>query len=351
MKTIELIQTGGTIAMSLDRDGMALDPERWTQTLYSEIPELGEIAGIEVSKLFFEDSSDLNPTHWETIARHIHARRGMVDGFVILHGTDTMAFTASALAFVLQGLDTPVILTGSQVPLSTIRSDARRNLVNAVEMATQDLPEVCICFNDTLYRGCRTTKMSIGDFNAFESPNFPPLVRIGLSFERIPEAQRTSGWNDAHRFLGRTLMTSSDSKTHPNSSLFSSRVFVLPLFPGLSPSILANLPLGEFDAIIIQAYGSGNFPTIASHSLLPQMNTWLNEGVKVIISSQAPYDAVNLDAYASGRRALEMGAISAGDMTLEAATAKAMLLLGSEQGNAHFTEAFVTPWVGERSGS
>jgi L-asparaginase len=127
--------------------------------------------------VFFEDSSDINHHHWTGLCKAIEEHYDEYDGFVILHGTDTMAYTASALSFGLQSVSKPVILTGSQVPMSSIRSDARRNLVNAIELATHPIPEVAICFNDHLFRGNRSTKMSIGDFDAFSSPNYPPWLR------------------------------------------------------------------------------------------------------------------------------------------------------------------------------
>lgn len=159
MKKILLIQTGGTIAMdSIEGEQPRLNPEKWTELMYEAIPELSEVAKVEMERLFFKDSSDIHKKHWGKLAEFIFQRYKNYDGFVILHGTDTMAYTASALSFALQGLDKPVILTGSQVPMSNIRSDARRNLVNAIEMATLSLPEVAICFNDFVYRGNRSTK-------------------------------------------------------------------------------------------------------------------------------------------------------------------------------------------------
>lgn len=212
MKKILLIQTGGTIAMNAKGDGVALDPEGWSQTLYSEIPELNEIAELSTCPLFFEDSSDLNPQHWVTLAGCIEEHYDTYDGFVILHGTDTMAWSASALSYSLQNLGKPVIFTGSQLPMSSIRSDARRNLVNAVELATKDITEVGICFNDALYRGCRSTKMSIGDFDAFGSPNYPPLADIGIEIDIKAQPQ----------------VHSSELR---NSARFSNELFVVTLFP------------------------------------------------------------------------------------------------------------------------
>ena len=192
MKKIMLIQTGGTIAMAFDQaenDSI----HGWSDVISNEVPELKSIADIDMHHLFLEDSSNINHTHWSKLALLIKKYYGNYDGFIILHGTDTMAYTASALSFCLQNIQKPVILTGSQVPMAQLRSDARRNLVNAVEMATMDINEVAICFNDYLFRGNRSTKTSIGDFDAFTSPNYPPLAEIGISIEQKKKEKKTGG--------------------------------------------------------------------------------------------------------------------------------------------------------------
>lgn len=170
--------------MSAKGDGVELNPDAWSDTLVERVPQLGELAQIQTLPLFFEDSSDLNHTHWVQLAECINSHYDEFDGFVVLHGTDTMAYTTSALSYAFQNLGKPVIFTGSQVPLSSIRSDARRNLINSIEMATSNLQEVAICFNDHVYRGNRATKLSIGDFDAFGSPNLDPLATIGLEINR-----------------------------------------------------------------------------------------------------------------------------------------------------------------------
>jgi len=184
MKKVLLIQTGGTIAMQAQKDGISLDPEKWSEQLYRQIPLLQDIASIDVEPLLFEDSSDLHPTDWNKLLASIETHYEQYDGFVVLHGTDTMAYTSSALSFSIQQLNKPIIFTGSQVPLSRIRSDAQRNLVNSIEIATSELHEVAICFNDHVFRANRATKMSIGDFDAFSTPNYPELAEIGLEIRR-----------------------------------------------------------------------------------------------------------------------------------------------------------------------
>lgn len=309
MKNILLLQTGGTIAMDIAEDGNPrLDVTKGTDIIYREIPELSEIAEIEITSPFFEDSSDVARDQWQRLIHCIRENYAQYDGFVILHGTDTMAYTASALSFGLQNLAKPVILTGSQVPMANIRSDARRNLVNAIEIATMPLPEVAICFNDFVYRGNRTTKMSIGDFDAFASPNFPPLAEIGLNIELNESHAPATG--DLHCF-----------------DTFSEAIFLLTIYPGLSPQFLQRLDLSNIKVLIIETFGSGNFPQSKKYGLLPFLRRCIDEEIVLVFTSQAPYDAVDLSKYESGRKAAELGALSAGDMTTEATLTKIMYLL------------------------
>ena len=214
--------------------------------------------------------------------------------------------------------------------MSSIRSDARRNLVNAIEMATLPLNEVAICFNDHIYRGNRATKVSIGDFDAFASPNFPPLAEIGLKIEvkaeyREPEA--------------------------PLKSLasFDDRLFLLKIFPGMNPVYLKGLDLTDLRAVVIEAFGTGNFPVKGDRSLLPFLERCVDRGITVAVTSQAPYDAVDLTQYAGGRKAMGIGALGAGDMTTEAAITKLMHLLAQGEGDEWIRQKFGTSIAGEIS--
>lgn len=328
MKQILLVQTGGTIAMDIIMGEPRLDPSKWSEVMYKEIPELSQIAEIDIKQLFFEDSSDIDPDHWSRLIRFIEKQYDTYDGFVILHGTDTMAYTACALSFGLQNLSKPVILTGSQVPMSNIRSDARRNLVNAIEMATLPLNEVAICFNDFVYRGNRATKMSIGDFDAFDSPNFPPLAEIGLHIE-------------IRKHLGAT-----NEPLHCSPE-FDNTVFLLKTFPGLNPSILNRIDLSNIRALVVEAFGSGNFPVQGDANLLPFFKQCIENDTLLIITSQAAYDSVELDKYHSGRKALEIGALGAGDMTTEATLTKIMYLLANYSSNEEIKARFTKNIVGE----
>ncbi len=317
--------------MHFDRDSTELDPGKWSDVLYQEIPELEKIAQLKIRNLFFEDSSDINQTHWLQLSNTLADEADSFDGFVILHGTDTMAYTASALSFSLRNFPKPVILTGSQVPMSNIRSDARRNLVNAVELATSEIQEIAICFNDHLYRGNRSTKMSINDFDAFTSPNFQPLAEIGI---RI-------------KFSDEIIRSSTDKFEH--LPYFNNSVHVIRLFPNLDPVMLDCLNLERTDAVIFEAFGIGNIPVKGEYNMLPFVEKCMDHRCHVIITSQAAYDAVNLDIYSSGKALKKMGALSAGDMTMEAVLTKTMHLLGLQSSHEEFRKLFSENLSGERS--
>ena len=314
--------------MSAKGDGVELNPESWSQLLYEKIPLLNELAEIQTIPLFFEDSSDLNSSHWISIGECIQNHYEEYDGFVILHGTDTMAYTASALSFSLQHLAKPTILTGSQVPMSNLGSDARRNLINSIKMATTDLSEVAICFYDHVYRGNRTTKMSIGDFDAFSSPNFPPIARIGSEIKSYVAPRK-------------------EVQPFELKASFSNELLVFTIFPSLNTEYLLNLDLSKLKAILVHSFGSGNFPGKGVHSLLPFFERCRNHSVILVILSQAEYDAVNLSKYSAGRTALQIGAISGGDMTLEAALTKMMWLLGNYNSKDEVESLFLQDLAGE----
>lgn len=316
--------------MHFDKRREQLDPDRWSEVLYREMPELSKIADIEVQSIFFEDSSDLSPQEWTKLAEQIEIERENYSGFVILHGTDTMAYTASALSFALPDIDKPVILTGSQVPMSRIRSDAKRNLVNSIELATLPIPEVAICFNDHLYRGNRSTKMSIGDFDAFTSPNYPPLAEIGIHIE-LSENIRTI-----------------KKKTQGFQPAFSDRVFVLKIYPGLNPELLHSIQLDNVGAVILEAFGTGNIPVKDKYSLIPFVERCRKQECHVLVTSQAAYDAVDLSLYQSGRELDNLGALSAGEMTMEATLTKTMNLLAMNLSERDFSIRFCSSAAGER---
>jgi L-asparaginase len=333
MKRILILHTGGTITMQLH--GSQRDSSRTAISFNldffdEQVPGLQEIAGLESRTLFLEDSSNMLPELWVRLAEAIEADYGNFDGFVVLHGTDTMAYTASALSFAFENLSKPVVFTGSQVPLSNRRTDARRNLINSVELATLNLPEVCICFNDRVYRGNRATKISIGDFDAFASPNHPVLAEFGLNLDIRSQYRPDPG---AFR----------------NRARFDPRVQLVKLFPGMDFSRAIPGDASDVRAMVIEAYGSGNLPAGSSHTLIPALGKYIGSGGIVIITSQAVYDEVDLDKYEGGRQAKKLGAISAGDMTTEACITKIMYLLAHYDDNITIRDLFRENLAGERT--
>ena len=328
IKNILLIQTGGTIAMSAKGDGVALDPSAWSHPLIEKIPQLSELTIIHTIPFFFEDSSDLNHHHWIKLAECIHMHYHEYDGFVVIHGTDTMAFTASALSFALKYLTKPIVFTGSQVPLASIRSDARRNLINSIEIATSNLQEVVICFNDQVYRGNRTTKLSIGDFDAFGSPNLPPLATIGLEVKFCVETKKII-------------------QPFSMESNFSNELIVLTVFPSLDINYLLNLDITKLKAIIVRSFGSGNIPTKGNYSVLPFLEKCTDHGVIVAMISQAYFDAIDLSKYVAGKKISQAGAISCRDMTLEASLTKMMWLLAQYNNKETIQSEFLKDMAGE----
>ncbi|HEY2748034.1 MAG TPA: asparaginase, partial [Polyangia bacterium] len=244
MKRVLILHTGGTLGMSSRRPS-ALQPDTYAHEILSRVPELAALARVDTRILCNLDSSDVGPEEWSALADEIAAARAEHDGVVVIHGTDTMAYTASALSFALGGLDKPVVLTGSQRPLGEIRSDARRNLVDAVDLATRDLPEVGVCFDGQLLRGNRATKGDAWSYSAFASPNCPPLARLGLDVEIGAHVRRPQ-------------------QPFAVDARFDPRVAVCYVTPAMPPALLERVGAGEGDGgirgVVLAAFGVGNVP-------------------------------------------------------------------------------------------
>lgn len=307
-----------------------LEPDVYTQDLLAELPVLRKIAEIEARILFNLDSADMQPHHWVQIGRVVHEALPLYDGVVVIHGTDTMAYTASALAFLLPGLDRPVVLTGSQRPLTDVRTDARTNLVDACLLATSRIPEVGIAFGSKLLRGCRATKLDAWGMSAFGSPCCPPLAELGVGVNLAP-----------HTLLPRAL--------EPFDDRLEPRVLAFRTFPGLDPKLVIGALTSGVRGLVVEAFGTGNVPLL-ENSFIPVLEAARGIDVPVVIVSQSPRGAVDLGRYAGGVAAAKAGAIGAGDMTPEAALTKLMVTLGraGAQGAVRAArEAFSRAWVGE----
>lgn len=313
-----LIFTGGTISMAEDPTTGALRPIDFNR-LQDFMPELKDINVRFNSVPFipFIDSSDMNPDIWQEIAQIIEQNYNDYDGFVVLHGTDTMAYTASALSFMLENLSKPVIFTGAQLPIGMLRSDAKENLLTAIEIATAYenghpvVPEVCIFFEDTLFRGNRTTKKNAEHFNAFNSYNYPPLAKAGV---HIKYFRTYIHYNE------RDLRLKVRSKTDRN-------VAILKLFPGITQqTVEAILNIPDLKAVVIESFGAGNAPRKAwLFELLKEAN---ERGIILVNRSQCSTGSVEMGRYETSLNLMYAGVISAYDCTIEAIVTKLMYLLG-----------------------
>jgi len=330
MKHLLLVHTGGTLGM-VGGKPHPLRPDTLASTVHSFVPELGEIAAIDFEVFANVDSSELQPEHHENLAKYIFARYESYDGFVIIHGTDTMAYTASALSFLLRGLTKPIVITGSQRPISELRSDAKGNLTAACVLAAEApaIPEVSIFFGTVLLRGCRATKIWTTHYDAFISPNCPPLANVGVSIERGAHIRRPG-----------------DGPTHPGR--LGRSLFVVRMFPGLEPDLLRRLLDDGVSGIVIEAFGVGGVP-VHERSLIPFLEAAAARNVPVILRTQCLYGPVDPSLYEGGSLAVRAGAIAAGDMTSEAALLKLSVLVGQGANVAQIREELTKDWAGERS--
>jgi L-asparaginase len=312
-----IIYTGGTI-------GMVNDPSSGTLTafnfdhLYQQIPEIKRL-NVQLETISFEkpvDSSEMNPTYWKQIAEIIFENYTVYDGFVILHGSDTMAYTASALSYMLQGLSKPVILTGSQLPIDEIRTDGRENVLTSIEIAaakhsdgSSRIKEVAIYFENNLFRGNRTTKISANAFKAFSSPNYPPLATAGIHIN-----YQTGLQNEMQTLQ---LFTALDN-----------RVALLKIFPGFNASVYQSLfDISKIKGIILETFGAGNAPTDKSFDDL--IERYIADGGIVLNITQCNSGSVEQGLYETSSFFQKVGVIGGGDMTTEAAVCKFMYALGN----------------------
>jgi len=305
---ILLVSTGGTITMVANGEG-TLSPCDDADKLLSLVPEIRTLADVDVLPLVNLDSANLQPDLWLSLSQTIYERMSSYDGFVVTHGTDTLAFTAAALSFILQELPKPVVITGAQVPLGDIGSDGRSNLINAFRVAVLDIAEVVVVFGSQVIRGTRAKKTSAFDLQAFSSVNSPPIGTIGLSILL----------QGGHR---------NRSRRKPLLRNFLSQdVAMISVYPGLKPYIIAFLA-SKHRGIVIEGYGSGNIPTEGVASLCPAIAAATARKVAVVVCTQCMVGSTEMELYQVGRAALKAGAIPAMDMTPETSLVKLMWVLG-----------------------
>ena len=334
-----LIYTGGTIGMIKDSETRVLKPFDFQQ-ITTEVPELNKFE-CEIDTFLFEaplDSSNMNPNVWTRIAEIIEDKYADYDGFVILHGSDTMAFTASALSFMLHGLNKPVILTGSQLPIGTIRTDGKENLITAIEIAAAKkankplAPEVAIYFEYNLYRGNRTTKVNSEDFEAFNSFNYPLLAEAGIKI----------------KYNTRNIL---DVDTESKLSVykkFDRNVASLKLFPGITKEFVSHfMKTPGLKAMVLETFGSGN--ATSEDWFLSLLKKAIDKEIVIVNVTQCKGGGVDQSKYESGNSLEAIGVISGGDITFEAAITKLMLLLGGKTSAEKVKTKFLSPFCGEIS--
>lgn len=340
MKTkarILLIYTGGTIGMSKDFETGALKAFNFNKLL-QKIPELKQL-DCAIETYSFEDpidSSNMNPEQWCNIGSVIEENYDSFDGFVVLHGSDTMSYSASALSFMLENLNKPVIFTGSQLPIGDLRTDAKENLITAIQIASllengkPIIKEVCLYFEYKLYRGNRTTKINAEHFRAFTSPNYPELVESGVHLKLYPEL-----------FLSE--ISDKPLKLHKK---MDNNVAIVKMFPGMSETVLAGiLSIKNLKGIILETYGSGNAPT--EDWFLNLMRKAILDGLHIVNVTQCSGGSVNMGQYETSTVLKEIGVISGKDITTEAAITKLMYLLGYNIAPDKFKTIFETSLRGE----
>ena len=302
---ILIIYTGGTFGMTYDRDGV-LVPFDFADILH-ELPTLKNLA-LEITAFSFVnpiDSSNINIDHWQLIGKIIFDQYEHQDGFVVLHGTDTMAYTTSALSFMLDGLQKPVVFTGAQLPISEARSDAREHLITALDIASARkdgfalVPEVCIYFDYELLRGNRSKKVESMQFDAFDSGNYPPLAKAGVKI-------------DYNFSVIRSPMSSTGLKLR---SKFETNIAILKLFPGIDINVVkAVLGVPGLKAVVLETYGSGNAPTLGW--LLEELKKAIERGIIILNISQCPGGRVTQGRYETSKWLQQIGVISGADMTI-----------------------------------
>ncbi|WP_186754837.1 asparaginase [Echinicola salinicaeni] len=336
--SVLIIYTGGTLGMAYDEEG-SLVPFNFGQIL-EKIPNLTNM-NIAITVISFPepiDSSNVNMQHWVDMAYIIYENYDTYDGFVVLHGTDTMAYSASMLSFMLKGLSKPVIFTGAQLPISAMRSDARENLMTSLEIAISKangkpiVPEVCIFFNHMLLRGNRAKKMQSVHFDAFESENYPPLAEAGIVIDFNYAAIKPYKEGVQLKYLNK----------------LDKSVMILKLFPGITAEVMDScFNTKGLRGVVMETYGSGNSPT--EDWFVECIDRAVKKGIIILNVSQCNGGRVIQGRYETSKELKRIGVLSGGDITSEAAICKMMFLLANETDDDEIRRKLITPIAGEMS--
>jgi L-asparaginase len=337
--SILIIYTGGTIGMVHDPETGSLVPIDFRH-ISDHVPELRKF-GYDLHSISFnpvKDSSNIDPSVWVKMVEIIEESYNDFDGFVILHGTDTMAYTASALSFMLENLAKPVILTGSQLPIGLLRTDGRENLITAIEIAAAKenglpaVPEVCIYFDNKLTRGNRTTKMSAEHFDAFYSPNYHPLAEVGLHL----------------KYFNNLISYSAKDQKLIVHKKFDTNVAILKLFPGINRKLVQAITKTEgLRGLIMETFGSGNAPTY--QWFIDDIKRYIDNGGIILNVTQCHGGSVEMGLYETSRMMIAIGVVSGKDITSEASVTKLMHLLGRYSSREKVVQSLNISLAGEIS--
>ncbi len=328
-KKILIITTGGTLASTIGKEG--LEPQLNSKDILSRIDGITAHFEVEFLELFSMDSSNIQPEEWKMLAETVYDKYTYYDGIVIIHGTDTMAYTSSILSYMLINIPIPIVLTGSQLSIANPLADAVENCRSAIHMAGSSVPGIFVAFNRKIMLGCRASKLRTVSFDAFESINRDNVAVInsnGLEF--------SSSMSNILRPDGPCTM----------KNIVSDKVFLLKLIPGTNPDIFGMIHQMGYKGIYIEAFGIGCIPFL-KRDLTEKIKEAIEKGMTILVGTQCLYDGSNLEIYQAGQKILGLGVISAGNMTSEAAVTKLMWVLGQTEDKEEIKEYFDTNIAGE----